>query len=585
MLGVDANEVNRALGGPSLKNAYFWRLHARAAERKGKHLWACALLEEFRKHALHEGWFSRDSKEVSAIYLYMGDLVQRLPAEDLEWDRSDFEMGFTGFESYYHGQPGAILAAVQKHTRGPSDTYFLYPEKLYRLAGEIDPAAETFRQWLEWTENNHMPWKKSDAVAAAWHAAIPDDTQPLLYLMKSAEKRNAFKKALGYLEKAERLDGFDPEVKRARLRLLTATAIRHLKQKKVHLARKDFAEIEVLPHSGEGDRPAFLVALKSVCAMIGGQKSKLSRLKSELIALLGAALTAEMVVQGLLRACRLSDRVTDLMAYPNETLEGHDLVAAVARGCRLGDDMAIAVAIPQEYETKLCDFFAAENSRHDTATIRIIAETALQNKNYNLAYAAAGAGLLMGGAATARFLLLRARSLPVWEITRQDDCLTATVELARRERDMGLIDEAIELRRDTKGSPFGFSIFNIMTGDGNFSMEDDELSEVLQYEKEAHEYPSSRSMNFLDDFDEDDADGFEDNQCKYCEAKNCPDRSAPFSSSVLDDESSDDDDDNDDFNDIQESDDSLDDSLPGPNELAQEGPKPAEQIQLKLFEA
>ncbi len=585
MLGVDAEEVNRALGGPSLKNAYFWRLHARAADIKGKHLWACALLEEFRKHALHEGWFSAKSKEVSAIYLYMVDLVQRLPAEDLEWHRLDFEMGFTGFESYYHGQPGSVLEAVRKDTKNLSGTYFLYPEHLYRLAGEIDPAAETFRQWLEWTENNNTSWKKSDAVAVAWHTAIPDDTQPLLYLMKSAEKRNAFKKALGYLEKAERLDGLDPDVKRARLRLLAATTIRHLKQKKTHLAQKDFAEIEVLPHSGEGDRPAFLVALKSVCAVIDGQKSKLSRLNGELIALFETSPTAKVVIQGLLRACGLSDQVTHLPAYPNEALEGHDLVAAVARGCKLGDDMGVAVAIPREYEKKICDFLTTEDSPHDTANIRIIAETALRNNNYELAYSAAGAGLLIGGADTAGFLLLRARSLPAWEMTRRDDCITAAVELARRERDMDLIDEAIELRRDAKGSPFGSSIFYNMISEGNSSMGGDELNEVLQREREAREYPSSRSMDFFNDLDDADDDGLEDSQCKYCEIKNCPDRDAPFRPNVLYDENFDNDDEDNDFDDILEFDEALDDSLPDPHELTQKDPKLVEQIQLKLFEA
>lgn len=585
LLGVDAEEVNRALGGPSLKNAYFWRLHARAADMKGKHLWACALLEEFRKHALHEGWFSDKSKEVSAIYLYMADLVQRLPAKDLEWCRSDFEMEFTGFESYYHGQPGSVLEAVRKDTRSPSDAYFLYPDHLYRLAGEIDPAAETFRQWLEWTENNDTSWKKSDAVAVAWHAAIPDDTRPLLYLMKSAEKRNAFKKALGYLEKAECLDGLDPDVNRARLRLLAAIAIRHLKQKKINLAQKDFAEIEVLPHSGEGDRPAFLVALKSVCAVVNGQKSELSRFNNELIALLETSLTAKMVIQGLLKACGLSDRVADLPAYPNETLEGHDFMAAVARGCKLGDDMGVAVAIPPEYEKKTYDLLTTGDRPHDAANIRIIAETALRNSNSELAYAAAAAGLLIGGATTAGFLLLRAKSLPAWEIIRRDDCIMAAVELARRERDMDLLDEAIELRRDAKGSPFGFSIFNHMTGEGNSSMGGDELNEVLQREREAREYPSSRSMDFFNDLDDADNDGLEDSQCKYCDANNCPDRDAPFRPNALYDEDFDEDDEDNDFNDILTFDDALDDSLPDPHELTQKDSKPAEQIQLKLFEA
>ena len=550
LVGIDAENVNRALGGASLKNAYFWRLHARAAELKGNNLWACAMLEEFRKHALHEGWFSDNGQEISAIYLYMAGMLKRLPAEDFEWLQSEFEDEFMGFESYYHNQPSAILEAVRNDTGSPFDTYYLYPEHLYRLAGEIDPAAETFRQWLEWTEDQQMSWKECDEVALAWHTAFPEDTRPLLYLMSSAEKRNAFKKALGYLNTAEGIDGLNPDVKRARLRLLVAIAVRHLKQKKTHLAQKDITEIEGLPQSGEGDRPAFVAALKSVCAVIDGDKSEWARLNRELMTLLEYPLAAEVVMQGLLTDCGLSGRQIESPARANDSLAGNDLVTAVARGCKLGDDMGTAVAIPQEYEKKLRDYFATGDSSHDTATIRIVAETAIRNNNFELAYAAAGTGLLKHGTATARFLFLRARSLPAWEIERQDDCISAAIELARRERDMDLIDEAIELRRVGNRMPFGFSFFDSLIGEGNSSLETEELNDILQVEKEAREYPSILPDEF-DDFDDDDDD---ESKCRYCDVKHCPDRDAPYRPDGLYDE--DFDDDEDDFDDF------LDDFLP-----------------------
>ncbi|MBW2427775.1 MAG: hypothetical protein JRF56_02370, partial [Deltaproteobacteria bacterium] len=142
MLGMDADDVQRALGGPSLKNAYFWRLHARAAEIKGNHLLAGALLEEFRKHALHEGWFAKKSPEVAAIYLYMAELVRRYPAEDIEWLQLKFKDEYNGFESYYEGQPESVLEALRKDNQNAVYMYFLYPARLYRLASEIDPAAD-----------------------------------------------------------------------------------------------------------------------------------------------------------------------------------------------------------------------------------------------------------------------------------------------------------------------------------------------------------------------------------------------------------------------------------------------------------
>ena len=564
MLGMDADDVHSALGGSSLKNAYFWRLHARAAEIKGDHLLAGALLEEFRKHALHEGWFSEKSNEIAVVYLYMAELVQRYPAEDMEWMQLKFKNEFNGFESYYDGQPESVLEALGKDSPNAVYMYFIYPARLYRLASEIDPAADTFRQWLEWTENHTSHWKHTDAVAATWHAAVPDDTRPLLYLMKSAENRNAFKKALGYLEKAECLDGLNPDVKKARLRLLAATAVRHLKQKKAHLAKKDLTEIEALPQFGDGDRPAFLVALNSVCAVIDGQKTELSRLNDELINLLESPVTAKVVMQGLLQACSLSDRKINLPADTKAPMTSDDLVIALARGCRLGDDMGIPITIPLEYEKKLRNFFTTADSSHDTATIRVIAETALRNNHYELAYAAAGVGLVKQGASTARFLLLRARSLPTWEIERKEDCLTAAIELARRERDLDLIDEAIELRRNGNKMPFGFSFFNSMIGEDKPSMDAEELNDVLELEKEAREYPSDyMSDDYFDDFDDDDDDDdYEESDCRYCDAKKCPDRKAPYRPDKLYAEEFDDDDDDDDIDDFPDFNTLLDDFLP-----------------------
>jgi hypothetical protein len=276
--------------------------------------------------------------------------------------------------------------------------------------------------------------------------------------------------------------------------------------------------------------------------------------------------------------------------------------------------MGIPVAIPPECEKKLRDFFATAEGTLDTAAIRIIAKTALGGKNLELAYAAAGTGLLMGGAATAGFLILRARSLPAWEASRINNCLTAAIELARRERDMDLIDEAIELRREGKGSPFGFSIFNDRMGSGNSSMAAEELDDVLQREKEACDYPSFMSTDFFNDFDDDD---LEDSQCRHCDAENCPDRKAAFRPGGLydddfdddnfdDDDDDDDDDDFDDFLGFEETlDDSLPDmppgllsllmeafvkygkngSLPDPDELAQKDPELVEQLLLKLIDA
>ena len=516
MNDLPAEQVSMAMGGPSLKNAYYWRLHARAAEAKGQVLWACSLWEEFRKHAIHEGWFSGKSQEVSVIYLYMADLLRKLPDHELEGERKDFERGFSGFP--YEKQP-------------PSVPYFLYPERLYRLASEIDPDPETFRQWLELAEKNGSGWKEADGVAMAWHDALPDDTRPLLHLMESAEKRNALKKALGYLEKAERLNGLNPDVRRARLRLLVAAAIRHLKQKKTHLAKKDFREIEVLPQSCEGDRPAFVAALRCVCAIIGEEESEFSRWNGDLIKLLETELSATVVMKGLLKACGFPDNVMISPSLQADSLARDDLAAAVARGCALGDDMGVPFNIPLKWEKELTEFFTAQECSLDPPVIRTLAGAALRNRNAELAYAASGAGLSNDGRDLARFLLLRARSLPTWMIDRRNDCIGAAIEIARRQRDMDLLDEAIELRRDGRAWQFPFSIWNSVIDESDFSIDAETLDKVLQREKEALGYPSLDNRFRNDVYGDDD-----DDMCRYCDKKDCPDRRANYTPDDLDED-------------------------------------------------
>ena len=512
MNGFEAKSIIRAMKGPSLKNAYFWRLQARASEVSDQPLWACRLWEEFRRHAIHEGWFSGDGPEVAILYIHMAEMLGRLPEDELESRLENFEHSFSGLGFYYEKQPQSILDVVSEDAGEDINTCFLNPERLYRLASEIDPRPETFQQWLDWIEKNDSGWKETDAVALAWHGALSNDTRPLLYLMKSAEKRNALKKALGYLEKAERLNGLSPDVRRARLRLLVATAIRHLKQTKTHLAKKDFKEIDILPQSREGDRPAFLAALRCICAVIDKEKSELSRWRGELIRVLESSHTATVVMKGLISACRLPQDIAIRLSVATDSLGGNDLATGVARACTLGDDMGVSFNIPAKWEESLSLFFAEQECPLDTSLIRALAEAALRNKNMELAYSASGAGLLRGGTDSAKFLLLRARSLPRW-MDRRDDCIAAATDIARRQRDMDLLDEAIELKRGEKGTRYGFPIWDSIMDKSDFSMDTEKSDEVIHREKEAQGYPSS--VDYLPDYDDyydDDDDDDDDDE-------------------------------------------------------------------------
>ena len=238
MSGAKAERVTAAMGGPSLKNAYFWRLLARAYEQTPHDPLAiplaCSVWDEFRKHAVHEKWFPAKGPEVATLYLHMADLWRRIDDEQIEHVVQRFAATFPGHGAYYAGQPAEIRALMPS---GRLDCYFLSADALFGRACEADPCTENFQRWLKWAVQNAPD--HADLVAERWAAALPHDIPPVLHLMQSAESSNALKRAFKLMEQAERLDGLNPDVRRARLRLLISLATRHLQQKKTHLAEPE----------------------------------------------------------------------------------------------------------------------------------------------------------------------------------------------------------------------------------------------------------------------------------------------------------------------------------------------------------
>ncbi len=520
----DPEDIERALGGPTVKDAYLWRLFARAAESKGQNLFACALWDAFRQQALEEGWFPDPGKAVPVLYVHMADLLQRLPAEALEELRPAFKRQLNATDLYTL-VPAPTPAKAAGKRRG-ADFYFLYPERLYRRAVEMDPFPETFQRWLAWVKKTEDHWKASDEVALAWHAAEPDNPAPLMHLVKSAESRNSLKKAIGYLDKAERANGLDPEVRKARLRLLTATAVRHLKSGKTHLVRKDIAAMEALSQATEGDRPAFLTALKCVCARRGGEKAQFERFSNDLAQQLNSSLAAVVVQSGLCAAAGISPGQGSNEAFRKENLpEGEKPASDIARACAICDDMGVSVSIPHVLRRRINNILSADGCTLDPSSLRTLAEAAFRDHDLELAYAASGVGLQRGGPLVARFLLLRARSLPARVHRRRSDCINAAVALGRRQRDMKLIDEAVELGRTGIGDPFSFGIFDDIPDAFENNMDETQINAVLRREKDAREYPS---MNVRQDLDDADDKEDADNPCRDCDAENCPDRSAAY---------------------------------------------------------
>lgn len=508
---VPADRVAAAMGGPSLHDAYFFRLLARAKEARGDPLMANSLWEEFRRNALCEGWFAPFGAEEASLFMHMAENLMRIRSVDLAIAQNRFRQVFTGHQVYYQDQPPSVREAAPK---GKPDFYFLYPDQLYQRASHGHKDPELYRLWFERSEAD----SEKETAAMAWHRAFPADARPLLHLMAVAEKRNAFKKAIGYLEKAEQIDALNTEVRRARLRLMVSAVLRHLRQKKPHLARKGLQEIARLPQSQEGRRPAFLGALRALTAMLEGRDEDMRRELDDAGEHLNSVLAGRVTFHNLARICGAETR-DDLLPRVGEFLDTN-LAKGVADACAAGVEMKVLFQIPGIYVAPLEKYFSRHESALDVSDLRFLAGAAINGDHRKLAYMVSGQGLRRGGPETARFLYLRGRSLPEWMPNRQDECLLAAVHMARRDRNQVLVDTVMETLH-----AIGFGDVEGMDLEKVFRDDPKRTETVVAREKDAVSYPKRSDPDvawegdefFPEDFDEDDDWEDVDDSCQ------CPD--------------------------------------------------------------
>ena len=428
---LSVGKVQSALGGPSLHDAYFYRLFARGFEEAGDPqnvATACAMWDHFRGQAVGEGWFTANGPETATLYLHMAGVLAKLSVEI----RADMQR-----------------TACRENRKSAEELYFLYPEKLYERACALDPHFESFSQWLKWAKRDRP--RTAENVAEAWHKIRPLDIEPILLLMEEKEKRNAFHSSLQYLAKAERIDSVHPAVRRARLRLLAGSVLRHLQQKKPNLAHEKLAEMETLPQAQQGDRPAFLAALRYMVCAVGGAGDEAAVHCAEVERLLGGKTAAALLISGVANAAKqfAFGKLPSL-----ETLDKTERAAlpeAVIHVADLSKDMRMNQGIPAEWLAETAKQFSRNSRSLNLGQLQTLAEAGLDGKHFELTYAVSAAGLERGGATEAGFLLLRAQSLPQHQEERQAICALAAAQLARQQRQMDVVEKAVELVAD---SPF-----------------------------------------------------------------------------------------------------------------------------------
>ena len=497
LAGTNAERVSAAIGGPSLKNAYFWRLLARGHEEDHHEPLAipaaCSAWEEFRRHAVHEKWFPAKGPEVATLYLHMADLWRRIPEDETYGVTHRFVTTFQGHRGYYAGQPPEIRALMPPP--GRQDFYYLDHSQLFERACAADPCSENFRRWLHWARQNEPG--RANLAAEAWIAALPQDAEPVLHLMQSAEKTNALQKAFKLMEQAERLDGLNPEVRKARLRLLISLATRHLQQKKTRLAEPELRQIEELPQARLDDRPALAAALRWVFWTLGDDATQADAARATVVKVLGSEAAAQIVLRAVAAACKLKEKM------PEPVKTRGPLAAAVGRACALGEDTGLRIEIPRDLSDRLRRELLGKDAMADAAGLAALGEAALRADDLELAYAVSAAGLKLAQDRWAEFLFLRARALPDWAEERQALCAAAASELARRQRKTDLLGRIGEWRDE--------EMISLDANESDVAMTTKQIDDLVQREREQREFPAMPVGGFDDD------DGLCD--CPSCRAE------------------------------------------------------------------
>jgi len=454
---VAMKKAQEAMGGTARHDAYYLRLFARGMEEAGdpeKVAMACATWDQFRQEAVREGWFTANGPEAATLYLHMAGVLRKLPHELL----GDLQ-----------------ITACRQNRKTAEELYYLYPEKLYERACALDPHFESFSQWMDWAKRDRPA--TAERVAEAWHKIRPMDIEPILLLMEEKEKRNAFHTSLQYLAKAERIDSVHPAVRRARLRLLAGSVLRHLQQKKPNLAEEKLAEMETLPQAQQGDRPAFLAALRYMAGAVRGASDAAAAHRKEAERALGSQAAAALLIFGVAQASKQSA----FEELPNvETLgktERAALPEAVVRVVDLAKDMQMNQPIPRDWLAETAKQFPRNSQSLNGAQLQTLAEAGLSAGHFELAYAVSAAGLERGGPTEASFLLLRAQSLPEYQEERRAVCALAAAQLARQHRQMDVVEKAVELLADS--------------GLDDLSLTPEQASTVVRKEKAERAFPTA----------------------------------------------------------------------------------------------
>jgi hypothetical protein len=424
--------------------AEYWMLAARATEMMQEEPLACWLWEQFLVLGVKEGRFAASSSEVAAVSLRMANLLSLAEYEGI-WDSWRY------FTDAFPANPALHPDKKKSPFLPESLPTYLNIAELYRRAAEATPRREIYLQWLQWCQDDeHSDYKDIDQILWEWSRAMPQNPEPLLRLSETAEKRNALKKALKFLLEAEAIDAVNPEVRRTRLRLEVGVMLRHLKDRKLHLASDDLTRLEALPQITEGSRPAVAAVLRFLYHTLSEDEEASEEAARELTAAAGDERLALYLRYAVGALVNFSEEKKELRISKVDALTGRlkNTFNTAVWGCNIGLDVGLSLPLLPHWEKHFLKYLKKKKGPSTPLPLlRKFGENALAVKLPALAYAVSTVGIKHDGPEQPWFMLLRARSMVRDFIVRIRSLCAAAIQLGRRNGDTEVVDFAINYLR------------------------------------------------------------------------------------------------------------------------------------------